>query len=108
MSVHANGVRADSRVEPQLEVPLDRAIRAIELGLVEDDPNFVRDLRRRARGERINMTIVFALLVGAILMLASGLATYSWFALVAGGLAFVGAFAVDDRYRRRARRSPQD
>jgi hypothetical protein len=102
MSIHANRVHKEAGVEPEADIELlDRAIRDIELGLVDEDPDFVRRVRRPARTRRTNVIIVFALLVATTLLLAFGLATYSWFALVAGALAFMGAFAVDDHHRRR-------
>ena len=95
-------------MEPEVET-LDRAFRYIELDLTHDDPTFVRRVRRQARAERTNVAIVFALLVATVLLLAAGLATYSWSAFVAGAFAFISAFAVDDRHRRRlVRLSLQD
>jgi len=106
MSVHANGVHREPGSETE---PFDRAFRYIELELTYDDPTFVRRVRRQARAERTNVAVVFALLVASVLLLAAGLATYSWPAFVAGALAFISAFAVDDRHRRRlVRLSLQD
>jgi hypothetical protein len=106
MSAQANRVDPGTRGQVEMEAePLERAIRNIELGLIQDDLDFVRRLRRHARAERTNTTIVVLLLVTTVLLLSVGLATYSWFMLVAGASAFVGAFAADDRHRRLERRS---
>ena len=110
MSVQANGVHRETGANPGAETePVERVFRSIELDLTADDPAFVRRVRRQARAERTNVAIVVALLVATVLLLAAGLATYSWSAFVAGAVAFISAFAVDDRYRRRlARSSLQD
>jgi Flp pilus assembly protein TadB len=106
MSVHANGVQREAGAETET---FELAFRAIELDLTHDDPTFTRRVRRQAGVERTNVAIVFALLVATVLLLAAGLATYSWSVFVAGAVAFISAFAVDDRYRRRrARLSLQD
>lgn len=106
MSVHANGTDREAGAETET---FDRAFRSIELDLTQDDPTFIRRVRGQARAERGNVAIVFALLVATALLLAAGLATYSWSAFVAGAVAFNAAFAVDDRHRGRlARLSLQD
>ncbi|MGD9998247.1 MAG: DUF3040 domain-containing protein [Acidimicrobiia bacterium] len=103
MSVHANGVRREAGAETETET-FDLAFRVGELDLTHDDPTFARRVRRQVRAERTNVVIVFALLVATVLLLAAGLATYSWSAFVAGAVVFISAFAVDDRYRRRLAR----
>lgn len=103
MQVHANGVHQATEATTE---SIDAAIRTIELGLLDDDPDFVRGWRRQARAERTTVTIVVTLLVATALLLVVGLATYSWFALVAGALAFVGASTVDAHYRRHLGRPP--
>ena len=74
----------------------DRAIEDIEDELTLDDPGFARRMRREARGESTNASIVVALLVVAMPLLAIGLAVNSWVAFVAGALVFVAASAIDD------------
>lgn len=96
------GTDRQGRTDPRLDHDrVERTIRDIEVGLAADDPAFARRLRRPVRAERTSVTIVVALLVATVVLLAAGLATYSWLALVAGGVTFFGAFAVDDRHRRR-------
>lgn len=105
MSASATGDERSSSLRSEMDgVALEQALGDIELGLIRDDPRLVRRLRRRARAERAN-TIVVVLLVATALLLAVGLASSSWIAWVAGGSAFVGAFAVDNRYRHRTPRS---
>lgn len=83
------------------------AFREIELGLVRDDPDFVRRLRRLERADFVNVVSVFALLAVTAVLLVVGFATQSAWALVTGGLALVASFTVDDRYQRRfGSRSP--
>ena len=110
MSVHANGVHRETGANPKRKPsPLTAPSAPSSSTSQHDDPTFVRRVRRQARAERTNVAIVFALLVATVLLLAAGLATYSWSAFVAGAVAFISAFAVDDRYRRRlARLSLQD
>ena len=73
----------------------DRAIEDIEDEPTLDDPGFARRMRREARGESTNASIVVALLVVAMPLLAIGLAVNSWVAFVAGALVFVAASAID-------------
>jgi hypothetical protein len=74
----------------------NRAIEDIENELTLDDPGFVRRMRREARGESTNASIIVVLLVVAVPLLAIGLAVNSWVAFVAGALAFVAASVIDD------------
>ena len=110
MSVNAAHFERETELAPEVrDERVDRAIHEIELGLAKDDPTFVRRVRRPARAERTNTTIVVVLLVTAAVLLAAGLATYSWFALMAGGLSFAVASLLDDRHRHRlARHSSLD
>ncbi len=98
MSARTNA--ADHAAGSNLE-SLERSIGEIELGLAADDPEFVRRFDSPVRARRINATVVVALLLSTTVLLAVGLAALSWFAVVAGAATFIGAFAVDDRYRRR-------
>lgn len=85
----------------------DEAWRDIAHRIASDDPGFARRVRGWERAARANTIIVFVLLAAAALLLAGGLATYSWFALAAGAVAFVSAFAVDSRHRWRLTRAPR-
>lgn len=77
------------------------AIDDIELGLLQDDPDFVRRMHRLQRAEVRNGVAVVVLLVASAALLTVGLATQSAVAWLAGGLAFLSAFGVDGRYRRK-------
>ena len=93
----------DDRVSHEIE-ELERAlvrdaIGEIADGLGREDPDFVRRVHRLERAEIMSALAVFLLLaVGAVLMTV-GLATLSWPAWAAGGLAFVASFAVDHHHR---------
>jgi hypothetical protein len=105
MSAHIAGFERETELAREVnDERVDRAIHEIELGLAQDDPTFVRRVRRQARAERANAIIVVLLIVAAGVLLAAGLATYSWFALMAGGLSFAVASVLDDRHRRRVAR----
>jgi hypothetical protein len=71
------------------------AIDDVERGLDRDDPDFVHRMRRLRRAELTNTLAVFMLLAVGAVLLTVGLATLSWPAWVAGGLAFLASFAVD-------------
>jgi hypothetical protein len=94
----------DDRVSREIE-ELERAlvrdaIDEIDDDLDREDPDFVQRMHRLERAEIVNALAVFLLLaVGAVLMTV-GLATLSWPAWAAGGLAFVVSFAVDHHHRR--------
>lgn len=83
----------------------DGALADIERGMANDDPAFVRRLQRLKRADDANAATIFALLLLSVVLLAVGLATISWLPWIAGALAFITAFAVDDRCRRWTRAS---
>jgi len=85
---------------------LVEAINDIELGLLQEDPDFVRRLRRLQRADVMNTLTVFVLLVMSVVLLTVGFATRSSFAWFAGGLAFLASFGVDGRFQRRLGRKP--
>ena len=79
----------------------DEALRRIELGLERDDPDFVLRVRLLHRAYRMNVAAVFSLLTVSAVLFFVGLATQTWFTWVLGGVAFVGSFAIDDRFQRK-------
>ena len=80
---------------------LAEAIDNVELGLLRDEPAFVRRMHRLQRAATLNEVTVVVFLVASAVFLTLALATQSLSAWVAGGLAFVTTFAVDSRYQRR-------
>ena len=72
----------------------ERALVEIERGVEHDDPAFARRLRRADRIAASDVAVV-VLLVATAVLLVTGLATFSWFTLVAGTLTFLAAHAVD-------------
>jgi hypothetical protein len=93
--------RATSRRAEARPGLLTEAIEDIERGLRRDDPDFVRRMQRLPGSARRDAIAVVGLLVVSAVLLTLGLATPSSLAWVAGGFAFLGAFAVDRRRNRR-------
>lgn len=85
-------------VNPTRNGVVDHALHHIEVGLVHDDPEFVRRMRRLERAENVHALTVFALLAASAVLLLVGLATQTrW--LWGGHLALIAAFGVDHRHR---------
>ena len=102
MPVHAASTDTRARLGNETaDEHLGRPIRDIEHGLGQEDPDFVR--RTRGRADFTHGAKVVVYLVATVILLAVGLASLSWFAFVAGALAFVAASVMDDRYRRTRR-----
>ena len=96
MPVHAADADEQFIVgEERADERLDRAIQEIEFALAHDDPDFVWRMRRPARAKSSNAATIVLFLVATVVLLAMGLATYSWYPSVAGALTFLAAFAVD-------------
>lgn len=83
---------------------VDRVIDEIERALQADDPALVHQFDAARRADDRNTVVVAGLLVIAVVLLTVGFAAYSWFAWAAGATAFVASTAVDQRFKRRARR----
>ena len=87
--------RGDTLGRQRVQTMLDE----IEHRLGHEDPAFVRRMRSLERAAVVNTVTIVLLLVVAAVLLAVGLGAQSWFAWFGGGLAFIAAFAVDNRYR---------
>lgn len=85
---------------PAQKAAIDRAFHHIELGLAQDDPDFVRRVRRLQRSDVVHAIAVFLLLAVGAVLLVVGLATQTWATWLAGGSAFLCSFAVDACYQR--------
>jgi hypothetical protein len=83
---------------------VDRVIDQIERALQTDAPALVRQFDVARRADDRNTIAVAGLLVIAVVLMTVGFATYSWFAWAAGATAFVASTAVDQRFKRNARR----
>lgn len=85
---------------PTRESVLDQSLHHIEVGLVHDDPEFVRRMRRLEGAENVHALTVFALLAASAILLVVGLATQTrW--LWGGHLALIAAFGIDYRHQHR-------
>jgi hypothetical protein len=95
------------RTIDELERALTRqAIEEVERGLADDDPAFVRRVRKHCRIECATALAVFLLLATGAVMLTVGLATPSWPIWMGGIMAFLGSFAVNALHERTLQRSP--
>jgi hypothetical protein len=75
---------------------VNRAIANIEQGLAQDDPTFVRRCRTIYRSEMATVITVFVLLAAGAVLLTVGAATTSWGLWVAGVVAFLASYGVDE------------
>jgi hypothetical protein len=82
-------------------------INGIERELRSEDPAFVRRVHAIRRAEVANAFTVVALLASGAVLLAVGLATFSWAVWCAGVVALLASIAVDERHKRVLRRSPR-
>jgi|RhiMetdeSRZDD1v2_1073273.scaffolds.fasta_scaffold812010_2 Protein of unknown function (DUF3040) len=74
------------------------AIDEVEQGLEHDDPDLVQRMHRLEHADLANaLTVTMLVAVGAVLITV-GLATLTWPAWLAGGLAFLASWAVDRHY----------
>lgn len=101
-----NDDQVSRRIE-ELERALVRdTIEEVELGLAHDDSAFVQRFRALRRAEMATVVAVFLLLASGTVLLTVGFATFSWPAWIAGVVAFLGAFAVDEHHKHALRRTP--
>ena len=84
---------------------LDRKMDELQLGLLGEDPGFVKRWKGLERRSTLNVLAVFSLLTMSAVLLAAGLATQSVVAWPAGVMALVLSFGVDHGYRRSLARS---
>lgn len=82
-----------------------RNIEALERGLARDDPAFTRRIRCLYRAEVATVISVCLLLAGGTVLLATGLAIGSWAVWIAGVVAFLACFAVDEHHKCTVRRT---
>lgn len=99
----------DDQVSRRIE-ELERAlthgtIEEVEQGVAHDDPAFTKRFRALHRAEIATVVTVFVLLALGTMLLAVGLATFSWPTWIAGVLSFVASFAVDEHHKRTLRRT---
>ena len=70
----------------------------VEQGLEHDDPDLVQRMHRLEHADLANaLTVTMLVAVGAVLITV-GLATLTWPAWLAGGLAFLASWAIDRHY----------
>lgn len=84
---------------------VDRALREIEVGLRQDDPEFERRMQRIERADIGNALAVFTLLAASAVLLVIGLATQTLSAWIGGVVALFGSFLVDHHYQRGVERA---
>jgi small-conductance mechanosensitive channel len=90
-----------------LEVALaDEALVGVEQGLAQDDPVFLKRFHAHYRAEIATVVTVFVLLATGAVLLTVGVATTSWVVWVAGVVAFLASFAVDEHHKHSVRRNP--
>jgi hypothetical protein len=92
----------DEQVSREID-DLDRglirdAIDELEGGLESDDPDFMKRMHGLRRAEVTNAIAVIVLLATGAVLLTIGFATLLWPTWIAGGLAFLGSFAVDHHH----------
>jgi len=98
--LHQDDRGPDEHARPSDNTEIDHAIRTIEVGLSQTDPDFVGHMRRLERRAVVHAVAVFVLLaVGAVLLLV-GMATQTGATWLAGGAALLCSVAVDAYYQR--------
>ena len=99
------GQRTDQALRQQRETITDdqiaRQIDELEQNLRRDDPTLTAQFSGRQRAHTRNEVAVFLLLVVAVVLLATALATTSAVAFLGGVAAYLASFAVYHRHLRR-------
>jgi hypothetical protein len=95
------------RTIEELELSLaQETLVVVEQGLAQDDPAFLKRFHAHYRAEIATVITVFILLASGAVLLTVGVATASWAIWVAGVVAFLASFAVDEHHKHAVRRDP--
>lgn len=84
---------------------VSRTIQEVEQRLAHDDPALMKRFQAVQRAEIATALTVFLLLAGGAVLLTVGFATLSWPTWIAGVLALLASFAVDEHHQHTLRRT---
>jgi Protein of unknown function (DUF3040) len=101
-----NDDQVSRRIEELERALAQDAIEKVEHDLACDDPAFTKRFRALHRAEIATVLTVFVLLAAGAVLLTVGFATRSWPTWIAGVLAFLASFAVDEHHKHALRRTP--